>query len=233
MKSMMKIMATILFFAVWIAAAGNPAPKIKLDNLTFKGGTFIQNKDTLVNAVFRYTNTGTAPLQVSEVRSNCECVTVSYDTIVAPGQAGTLRPVLNLKDFMPGATSRTVTIVSNAANAPSLTLTIEAVVKLPIEVSDTHLHFSAPKEVVFLSTAKKDLQITGAIFKPHKQGHSSVSINYKLIPVENTRNNAIMTYRLELDNPSGSKKPHGGGVIISTNHPDQKEILLEVSNHSH
>jgi hypothetical protein len=235
MKSMAKAAAT-LFFAALIAAAGAPAPKIKLDNLAFKGGTFIQNKDTLVNAVFRYANTGSAPLQVSEVRANCECRSVSYDTVVAPGQTGTLRTALNLKGFMPGPASRTVTIVSNAANAPSLTLAIEAVVKQPIEVSDTHLHFSAPKEVIFLSSAKKDLQITGAVFKQHKHHGKTpppVNIGYKLTPVENARESDIMAYRLELDNPSGSKKPPGGNVLLSTNHPDQKEVLLEVSNHSH
>jgi hypothetical protein len=225
-----------LLLAAGIAAA---APQIKFDSITFDGGTKIQDKDTLVNAVFKYTNTGTEPLRLSGVRVSCGCTVVSYDTVVAPGKTGTLKPVVNLKGFRPGPMSRTVTVMSNAANTPTQILTITANVASPVEVSSEHLHFgSMPKETVFLSTAKKDLKINSIVFKPQPQQRGGpqwaagvpLNMNYKFTPTDSTRADGMKVYKLELDSPGGND-PIAGDVQITTNHPDKREIVLRADNH--
>jgi hypothetical protein len=224
-----------LFLAVGIAAA---APQIKVDTTTFNGGDKVQDKDTLVNAVFKYTNTGTAPLKISGVRVSCGCTVVSYDTVVAPGKTGTLKPVVNLKGFRPGPMSRSVTIMSNAANAPSLTLTIEAVITSPVEVSASNLRFgNAARETVFLWSAKKDLKIDGIVFKPRQRGGNSpqwsanipLNMNYKFTPTDSTRADGMKVYKLELDSPGGGE-PVWGDIQITTNHPDRREIVLRADH---
>jgi hypothetical protein len=226
-----------LFLAAGLAVA---APQIKFESVTFDGGPKMQDKDTLVNAVFKYTNTGTAPLVVSGVRVSCGCTVVSYDTIVQPGKTGILKPVVNVKGFRTGPMSRTVTLMSNAANTPSQMLTITATITSPVEVSTLHLKFgSAAKETVYLSSVKKDLKVSGVVFRPQQRGGNAPSwtagmplnISYKFTPTDSTSADGMRVFKLELDNPVNGKEPISGDIKITTNHPDQREITLTVDNH--
>jgi len=224
-----------------LAAAGLAAlsanPDIKVDNLTFNGGTVVEGRDSLVKAAFKITNTGSKPLQITNVRPSCGCTVVKYDSIIAPGKTGVIEPVVNLKGMRNGHMSRTVTVVSNAASNPSLTLTIEADITPSIEVSETHLLFeNAGKKTLYLSSGKNDLKINGVAFKFYSSGNSQqwssnvpMNMNYKFAPTDSTRSDGLKVYKLELDAPSSGKEPVSGEVQITTNHPYKKDIVLRGS----
>ena len=229
----------IVFLALLAAGAAvvYANPEIKVDNLTFSGGTVMEGRDSIVKAVFKITNTGSKPLQITNVRPSCGCTVVKYDSTIAPGKTGVIEPVVNLKGMRGGPMARTVTVNSNAAGSPSLTLTIEATITPAIEVSEMHLIFeNAGKKTLYLLSGKKDLKVNSVAFKFYSTGNSQqwssnvpLNMNYKFAPTDSTRADGLKVFKLELDAPGGGKEPISGEVQITTNHPYKQEIVLRGS----
>jgi len=162
---------------------------------------------------------------------------VSYDSVIAPGKSGFIRPEVNLKGFRQGDMSRGVTVTSNAANEPTLHLIIEATVTPQvelIEVSENYLDFdNAAKHTLFLSSAKKDLNVSDVVFKP--QGGQNVpgwtvdapmKVQYTFAPSDSSRSDGFKVYKLDINTPGTGKEPVLGTFEISTNHPEKKGISI-------
>ena len=233
---MIRKIVSLMFLAAGLAAVC-ANPEIKVDNLTFNGGTVLDGRDSVVNAAFKITNTGSKPLRITEVRPACGCTVVKYDSIIAPGKSGVIEPQVNLKGMRGGPMARTVTVASNAANSPSVTLTIEAFITPAIEVSESYLLFeNAGKKTLYLSSGKTDLKVNGVAFKFYSSGNSRqwssdvpLNMNYKFAPTDSARADGLKVYKLELDAPGGGKEPVSGEVQITTNHPYKQEIVLRGS----
>jgi len=224
---------SLMFLAAGIAVV-SANPEIKVDNLTFKGGTVLEGRDSVVKAAFKITNAGSKPLLLTSVRPSCGCTVVKYDSVIAPGKTSVIEPVVHLKGMRNGYMSRTVAVTSNATNTPSLTLTIEADITPAIEVSETHLAFeNAGKKTLYLASGKNDLKIDGVAFRFYTAGSSRqwssdvpLNMNYRFTPADSTRADGLKVYKLELDAPGGGKEPVSGEVLITTNHPYKQEIVL-------
>jgi len=217
------------------AAAVLAAPAVKVDNMTYKGGKAAEG--SILKAQFKLTNTGNETLKISSVRPGCGCTVVSYDSIIAPGKSGFIRPEVNLKGFRPGDNSRGVTVTSNAENEPTLHLMIEFTVTPPvesIEVSENYLDFdAAAKQTLFLSSAKKDLKISDIVFKP--QGGQNVpgwtadapiKVQYTFAPSDSSRGDGLKVYKLDINTPGTGKEQVLGTFEITTNHPEKKDISI-------
>jgi len=212
------------------------APKIEVDNITFNSGKVIEGKNSNAKAKFTLTNSGTAPLKISNVRVSCGCTVLKYDSIIGPGKTSVIEPIVNIAGFRAGFISKTVTIISNAANTPSLTLVIEADIIPAIEISETYLTFEKnTTKTLYLSSAKKDLKIDGIIFKPQAnvirdgQWSSTVPLNlkYTLSSADSTRTDGFSVYKLDIEPPPGAgRDPVHGEFNITTNHPDKQEVKL-------
>jgi len=225
-----------LFLTAGLAAL-MAAPKLKIDNMTFNGGSVAEGRDTVVKAVFKLTNTGNEPLKLTSVRPGCGCTVVKYDSIIAPGKTGVIEPVVNIKGFRPGHMSRGVTVTSNDADNPSVSLTIEANIVPIIDVSENYLEFySAGKKSVYLSSAKRDLKVASVVFKPQQGSGANIpgwasnvplNLKYSFAPSDSARADGLKVYKLDIDSPPGtSSEPVAGEILISTNHPDRKEIVI-------
>jgi len=223
--------------AIVLLAAGvmvsSAAPKIEVDNTTFNSGKVIEGKNSNAKAKFTLTNTGTAPLKISNVRVSCGCTVLKYDSIIAPGKTSVIEPIVNIAGFRAGFISKTITIISNAVNNPSLTLVVEADIVPAIEISETYLTFekTAPK-ILYLSSAKKDLKINSVIFKPQANSGGEwsatvpLNLKYKLSAADSTRSDGFGVYKLDIESPGADKEPVFGEFHITTNHPDKQEIQL-------
>lgn len=76
---------------------------------------------------FVFTNTGDAPLVIQSVRSSCGCLVPAWDhEPVPPGGTGNVR--LRYDTHRIGAFNKSVTVTSNAMNAPTLVLRIKGMV---------------------------------------------------------------------------------------------------------
>lgn len=82
---------------------------------------------TPVETVFRYTNTGTSPLVVSNIQSTCGCTVPSdWTKQVAPGETGEFKVKFNGKGN--GAVNKSITMTTNTEKG-SETVKIKAMVQ--------------------------------------------------------------------------------------------------------
>jgi len=95
------------------ALAQNEGSSIKFNETSFDFGD-IKESDGNVNHKFEFTNNGTAPLIVQNVRPSCGCTSTGWTKEpVKPGETGFVTAVYNPKN-RPGKFNKSLTIVSNA-----------------------------------------------------------------------------------------------------------------------
>ncbi len=74
-------------------------------------GTIAQNSDGM--RIFTFTNTGNAPLIISEVKTSCGCTVPTYSKqAIMPGSEGQLEIKYDTKKL--GNFTKTITVISNA-----------------------------------------------------------------------------------------------------------------------
>jgi len=77
-------------------------------------GTIQQNSNGL--KVFTFTNTGSAPLIISDVKSSCGCTVPTYSkNAISPGEVGQIEVKYDTKKL--GSFSKNITVYSNADQA--------------------------------------------------------------------------------------------------------------------
>ncbi|MAZ71877.1 MAG: hypothetical protein CMC70_01900 [Flavobacteriaceae bacterium] len=87
---------------------------IAFDVETIDYGTIVQNSDGI--RTISFTNTGDAPLIITEVTSSCGCTVPSYSkTPILPNKTGEI--TVKYKTSKVGAFHKTITVLSNATEA--------------------------------------------------------------------------------------------------------------------
>lgn len=124
----------LLFFASWsIAVSGqNSGPAITWEKTSHDFGDMVQGERQ--EYTFKFRNTGTSPLIITNVQVTCGCTTPkgwARDPI-APGQSSELTIAFNSMGKY-GRQNKVVTIVSNAANpeAAQISFTANVLEKKP------------------------------------------------------------------------------------------------------
>jgi len=229
-----KTLAALLATAGAVAVFA--APEIKVEKMTYNGGNAAEG--SVLKAQFKITNTGNEPLKLTSVRPGCGCTVVSYDSVIAPGKSGFIKPEVNLKGFSIGPNSRGVTVNSNAGKDPVLHLTIEFNVTArqeAIAVSENYLDFDgAAKLTLLLASAKTDLAVSDVVFKsqggqnvPGWAANTPQKIKFSFAPTNDiVRDDGLKTYKLEISSPGAGKESVLGNFEITTNHPDKKDITI-------
>ena len=121
-------------------AAAGAGPKIQFATNTYEFGRVPVGM--MVRATFVFTNTGTAPLEVTEVRPGCGCTTAgSWDRHVEPGKTGTIPLQLNTANFG-GAVIKTTTVTCNDPAQPTTQLLIKGEIWKPIDVQPGFVVFN-------------------------------------------------------------------------------------------
>ncbi len=114
------------------AQDGTPAkvggPEISFESELHNYGVIQQHDNGECEFVF--TNTGTEPLVISNARGSCGCTVPSWPREpIAPGASSAIKVKYDTKRI--GAINRSVTIQSNAVNAPTKIIRIKGEVKAP------------------------------------------------------------------------------------------------------
>lgn len=221
-----------------VLSSPSAAPSILFDTKTFQGGTIIEGKSGIINAVFNVKNTGDSVLTFTSVRPSCPCVVVKYDSLILPGATAQIEAVLNTKGFHSGPVTKGVVITSNAKNEPIVRLTIKAVFEARIDVLQKYLVFNdsrSGRDTLSLATKKSDFKIIGVEFYSSESDQASsnsawqpilpVAIAFNALLKDSTCADGRKFFRYELV-PASFKKSQGGYVTIKTNHPEKPEIKL-------
>ena len=129
----MKHLITILFIGLISLSvnAQEKAAKIEFKDTTIDYGTIEKGADGV--RVFEFTNTGNAPLIISNVKSSCGCtVPKKPDGPIAPGETGEIQVKYDTNRVMP--IRKTITVMSNA-DTPTVALKIKGEVIDPSKTS--------------------------------------------------------------------------------------------------
>lgn len=129
----MKKLITLLFIGLisFSINAQDKVAKIEFKETTIDYGTIEKGADGV--RVFEFTNTGNAPLIISNVKSSCGCtVPKKPDGPIAPGDTGEIQVKYDTKRVMP--IRKTITVMSNA-DTPTIALKIKGEVIDPSKSS--------------------------------------------------------------------------------------------------
>ncbi|MEC4005683.1 DUF1573 domain-containing protein [Flavobacterium sp. SUN052] len=111
----MKKILFVAFVMINCAAFAQSGAKIvfKDKDNTIDYGTVSKDTDSGLRK-FEFTNTGDAPLVISNAKSTCGCTVADYPkTPIMPGKTGVIEVKYNMN---PGPIRKTITIESNAVN---------------------------------------------------------------------------------------------------------------------
>ena len=107
------ILITAILFNTVIFAQAGPKIEFKDKDNTIDYGRVNKEDDNGVR-VFEFTNTGDAPLIITNVQSSCGCTVPSKPTEpIMPGKTGKIEVKYNMN---PGPIRKTITVESNAVN---------------------------------------------------------------------------------------------------------------------
>lgn len=129
----MKHLITVLFIGLisFSVNAQDKVAKIEFKDTTIDYGTIEKGADGV--RVFEFTNTGDAPLIISNVKSSCGCtVPKKPDGPIAPGETGEIQVKYDTNRVMP--IRKTITVTSNA-ETPTVALKIKGEVIDPNKTS--------------------------------------------------------------------------------------------------
>ena len=133
--------AKLVVGLVMIASASLFAqPKIEIvGGTTFAFGKIFRGK--MMERVVVVKNTGSETLELGQINVSCGCTgTVASNTSIAPGKTGEIKITFNSTNFS-DSIHKTVTINSNAANAPQTIIQFSGFVFQEIEASPQQFWF--------------------------------------------------------------------------------------------
>ena len=113
---------------------GSAAPKLVVAAPRKDAGSVVRGET--VRAVFTVRNEGTADLHVKEVRPSCGCTATQFDPLVLAGGQGSVTLSVDTK-ALSGAVNKTAVVVTDDPVTPQATLTVSAVVTVPVAVLPT------------------------------------------------------------------------------------------------
>jgi hypothetical protein len=140
---MKKIFTLIAVSSFGFLAQAQAKIEFKEKDNTIDYGTVTKDNDNGVRT-FEFTNTGDAPLIITNVLSSCGCTVPTKPTEpILPGKTGKIEVKYNMN---PGPIRKTITVESNAMNydAGKVPLKIKGTVVVPEEVNIMEKKKSVP-----------------------------------------------------------------------------------------
>ncbi len=158
----MTILKTMIAFSTGLlmyAQAGESA------NITFAKSNHdfgVIEKGKKVSTMFDFKNTGKADLEIIDVKVSCGCTSAALEkTVYKPGESGSIPVSFDSARFS-GTVHKTLTVKSNAANAPEFQLKFTGEVQAEVNVKPVNLTLFSIKRgedidrTIELTTAKLD-----------------------------------------------------------------------------
>lgn len=133
---MKKVLLSLMLLFVAAAATNTVSAQdavVKQDGAQLEFDKDVHDYGTIEYAAngvctFSFTNTGTAPLIISNAKGSCGCTVPSWPKEpIAPGASAEISVKYDTK--RPGAINKSVTITSNAVNSPTKVIRIKGNIK--------------------------------------------------------------------------------------------------------
>ncbi len=173
------------------AAARSPTapagiPRINFDAIAHDFGSIVDTQE--YRTTFRFTNTGTGKLVISDVKAGCGCtVPTLRKSEVLPGESSTIDVVFTPSGKV-GLQQKTISVISNARPGNVTTLTIQGHIRPLVRIDTLFLEFGEQQlgqqhtRRVSVSYADPDLAISDvAVTNPYisaqaRSGSSGITL---------------------------------------------------------
>ena len=216
------------------ARAGSTGPLIQIDSLEYDVGTVEEGVYPTIVHSFKFKNTGSETLVFDRVKPGCGCTGVVFDTTVLPGKSGSITPTLNMHAIS-GEFHKTVSVLCNAKNNPSFTLTLSGRVLPFVDINKYFLRFKpnadgASSIDILMRSRKADFKINEVKFIEQTPTGSDWQQSTPVFP-------KFTATRSEKPDPEGyyeftvivnmqmdADTRHSGEFTFATNHP-KKDII--------
>jgi hypothetical protein len=149
------------------AAAAPPGPRLQMEKRVQDAGMLAPGPQ--LRFVFPIENTGTAPLEITQVNPGCHCLSTEYDRRLAPGAHGSIRIIFD-SGGRRGTIEKHISVETNDPESARVMLTVKAVLHDPVEVTqgeDVTVPLSpgtsAEQELMLRSYENKPLQVTRVV----------------------------------------------------------------------
>ncbi len=127
-----------------VARPETSGPRIEFGGTVFDFGK--TNAGEVVRHDYVFTNTGTATLEIKDVRPGCGCTTAgSWDKTVEPGKSGAIPLQFNSTGFG-GSVTKSATVICNDPGKSNVVLQITGTVWRPIDVTPMMAVFNVSSE---------------------------------------------------------------------------------------
>lgn len=230
---MKKTVTTLLALALapaltWAQGTGTPTIEVAQKILDF--GTV--TKGDVIKADFSIRNTGTAPLEITQVRPTCGCTVAKHDRIIAPGGTGMIHSEVDTAAFT-GPNSKSILVFTNDPNNPQVNLVVKFDARSFVEVFPKPLlSFNALQgepatdKVVVATSDGSPLRITGV-----DTGGGPFRVSYRELP-EKERIADLKGPQWEVNVTVVPNAPQGmlnQKITLKTSNPKAAEISLTVT----
>lgn len=126
MKKILFSLALLFASTVALQAQVGSGPEIEFEKEVHDFGTMKQYGDA--STEFKFTNTGTEPLIISNAQGSCGCTVPSWPkTPIKPGETAAIKVKYDSKRL--GPINKSVTITSNASNEPTKVIRIKGLIE--------------------------------------------------------------------------------------------------------
>ncbi len=217
-----------------MAQAGGPGPKARAPEPVKDVGAVEKGEKISHDFVIR--NEGGATLKITEVKPSCGCTVADYPRTIEPGASGTIRSVVETKDFK-GPIAKSVAVFTNDPDNPRINLTVKANVKSLVEVSPGYARFIVVQgekhdvvEQTLWAAEKPDLTVLGV-----DSPYPFLKVSHRLVESgeggeggekKKKGNEWRIAMALAAEAPVG---PMADFVTVRTDHPRQKQVKIPVS----
>lgn len=228
-KSVVAILTLALAPALSLAqGAGKPTMDVAEKILDFGAVT----KGEVIKADFKIRNTGSAPLEITQVRPTCGCTVAKHDRLIAPGATGTIHAEVETAAFS-GPNSKAILVFSNDPDNPQVNLIVKFDSRAFVEVFPKPLlSFNvlqgepATDKVVVATADGSPLRITGA-----DTGGGPFKVAYRELP-DKERVANLKGQQWEVSVTVPAEAPQGmlnQKITLKTSNPKAPEVSVSVS----
>lgn len=220
--------ASLAIFPEVVSAADGP--KMVVPEKVKDMGTVAQGEQ--LDVAFKLVNEGDEPLVIKAVRPTCGCTVADYDREIAPGKTGEVRATLDTSEFS-GPISKSILIMTNDPETPTMTAVIKTVVHPYVEVLPRALvRFNAvqhepmsQKVVVVSGDEDKSFEVTSVKSSVPFLTATVRPLGADELLAGKSSKQFEVTLSMAEDAPVG---PVNAELEIHTNHPKAKTVPVKV-----
>ena len=183
------------------------------------------------NHDFVVRNTGSAPLRIHAVNSNCVCAVVDFPEEIAPGAEGKIAVRFDA-ELQGGPAAVSLTAITNDPAGPQIQLTLKANVKYFINATPGVVrylvvqHFDADSTVTqtLWSTDGTPMRVTGV-----ETPYDFITATFREAKAEEVPSDAPIKQQWKVEtqiSPSAPIGPLAGDLVIHVDHPQQKVVKM-------